>query len=76
MVFFGAPSGPALLSAVGLLVHGRPSASLGFLLGNASMFVAFLDVFGLAFLFFGVARFVATRHRDLHQLNPEDQNRL
>src|SRR6266481_8138579 len=52
----------ALVAAAGLLVDGRPCAPLGFLPADAAMLVAFLDVFGLAFLLVGVAGFVAARH--------------
>src|SRR5882757_2690029 len=50
MVFFGPAAGAALLPAVRFLVHGRPSAPFGLLLRNAAVFVAFLDVLGLALL--------------------------
>jgi hypothetical protein len=50
MILFCTASGSALLAAVRLLVHGRPGASFGFPFGNAAMFVAFLNVFGLALL--------------------------
>src|SRR4029077_7979791 len=63
MVFFRAATGPALLPAVGLFVYGRPGAPFGLLLRNAAVLIAFLDVFGLAFLLVGVTRFVAAGHR-------------
>jgi hypothetical protein len=50
MIFFGPAAGAALLPAVRFLVHGRPSAPFGLVLRNASVFVAFLDVLGLALL--------------------------
>jgi hypothetical protein len=54
MVFSFASAGAGLLAATTLLVDGGPSATLGFFLGNATIFVAFLDVLGLAFLLVGI----------------------
>jgi hypothetical protein len=68
MVFFGPAAGAALLPAVRFLVHGRPSAPFGLLLRNAAVFVAFLDVLGLALLLAGVTGFVAAGHGVLHRL--------
>jgi hypothetical protein len=59
MVFFGPAAGAALLPAMGFFVHGRPGASFGLLLRNAAVFIALLDVFGLAFLFVGVTGLIA-----------------
>src|SRR5262245_29142767 len=58
-----AAPGPALVAAAFLLVDGRPGAPLGFLLADAALLVAFLDVLRLALLAVGVLRFVAARHR-------------
>jgi hypothetical protein len=54
MVFSFASAGAGLLAATTLLVDGGPSKTLGFFLGNATIFVAFLDVLGLAFLLVGI----------------------
>src|ERR1700759_5303918 len=66
MVFFGPAAGAALLPAVRFLVHGRPSAPFRLPFRNAAVFVAFLDVLGLALLLAGVAGFVAAGHGALH----------
>src|ERR1700757_718853 len=70
-IFFRPASGAALLSTVRLLVYGRPGSSLGFLLRNAAMFVALLDMFGLTLLLVGIAGLVSARHGGLHRLNPK-----
>src|ERR1700737_4602385 len=57
----------ALVAAAGFLVDRRPRAPFGFLLADAAMLVSFLDVFGLTFLFVGIAGFVAARHDRLPQ---------
>ena len=54
--------GAALLAAAVLLVDGRPGPRLGFVLGDAPLLVALLDVLGLALLLVGVRRLVAARH--------------
>ena len=43
-----------LVAATAFLVDGGPGTALGFLLGNAAILVAFLDMLGLAFLLFGI----------------------
>src|SRR5690606_5155991 len=53
-VFFPAP-GTGLVAAARFLVHRRPGATLGFLLGNAAVFVSFGDMLGLTLLLVGVA---------------------
>src|SRR5262249_43776554 len=55
-------TGAALLAAVILLVDGGPGAALRLLFGNATLFVAFLNVLGLTLLLVGIAGFVAPRH--------------
>jgi hypothetical protein len=55
----------ALVAAAGLAVDRRPRAPFGFLLADAALLVAFLDVLGLALLLVGVSRFVSTRHDPL-----------
>ncbi len=45
------------LAALVFLFHARPSVALRFLLGGAALFVAFLDVLGIALLFSGVFAF-------------------
>jgi hypothetical protein len=62
VIFLGATTRATLFSAVGFLVDGRPSATLGFLLRNAAMLITFFDVLGLPLLFSRVTRLVATRH--------------
>jgi hypothetical protein len=66
MVLGFPPTGTALFSAVGFFVHGGPSSALGFVLGDATLLVAFLDVFGHPLLFVGVTRFISTGHGNLH----------
>jgi len=62
-VVFGFPAPTArFLSAVRFLVHRRPGAAFGFLLGGTALLVPFLDVLGLAFLLVRVTRFVSSRH--------------
>src|SRR2546430_1663307 len=55
VILFGTSSRPALLAAVSLLVHSRPGAALCFVLGNATLLVAFLDMLGHPLLLAGVA---------------------
>jgi hypothetical protein len=62
MVFALAAAGAAFLTAVANLVYGRPGAALGFVIGNATFFVAFLYVFGHSFLLVRVFIFVASWH--------------
>src|SRR5688572_2775067 len=59
-----APVSPAagLLPAVVDLVHRRPGAALGLVVGHAAALVALLDVLGLAFLLVGILRLVSTWH--------------
>ena len=54
MIFLSAATRAALLPAVGLLVYGRPGAPLGFLLRDATVFIAFLDMLSLSLLLVGV----------------------
>src|SRR5690606_26891798 len=58
----GAPRPTGALAAAGLLVHRRPGAGLGFVLGNALGLVALLDVLGLALLLVGVFVLAASGH--------------
>jgi len=51
MVFGLTAAGTALFAAVRLLVHGRPGAAFGFLLGRSALLVTFLNVLRLALLF-------------------------
>jgi hypothetical protein len=60
-----AATGSAQLAAPGLLVDCRPGAPLGLLLGDAALLIALLDVFGLALLFFCVARFITLSPRGM-----------
>jgi hypothetical protein len=62
MIFLGPAPRTAPLTAVRLLVYGRPSASLRFFGIDATALVAFLDVFGLASLFVRLTRFVSAGH--------------
>jgi hypothetical protein len=57
-----AAAGTALLAATGHLVDRRPGAAFRFPLAAAAMPVAFLDVFGLTFLFAAVTAFVTSWH--------------
>jgi hypothetical protein len=52
----------ALLAAAVGFVDGRPGALFSLFRADALLFVAFLDVFGLALLFAGVAGFIAAGH--------------
>jgi Ca-activated chloride channel homolog len=54
-----------LLGAAVLLVDGGPGAPLGLFLADAALLVAFLYVFGLAFLLAAVGGFIAPGHVDL-----------
>ena len=47
------------------LVHGSPSPTFGFVFGDATILVAFLDVLGLSFFLVGVLRFVSAGHKYL-----------
>jgi hypothetical protein len=53
---------PALLTAARRFIDSGPRAALGFLGPHAPVFVAFLNVFGLALLFAAVAGFVSSWH--------------
>jgi hypothetical protein len=68
MVLRFSSAGTGLLAAVGFLVDGRPGAALSFILGRATLFVAFLDVFGHTLLFVGIAGLISAWHETLHQL--------
>jgi len=46
MVFRGTSPRTASLAAVGFLIHGGPRPPFGFVLRNAALFVAFLDILG------------------------------
>jgi hypothetical protein len=46
MVFRGTSPRTASLAAMGFLIHGRPRPPFGFVLRNAALFVAFLDILG------------------------------
>ena len=63
----GSPALPrpttALLPAASLLVHRRPGPPLSFILGNAPLFVAFLDVLSLSLLLICVSGLIAAWHR-------------
>ena len=48
--FFPAAGTAAFLATSVILVEGRPSTAFRFLLGNATLFVTFRNVVGLAFL--------------------------
>jgi hypothetical protein len=50
---------------MGFFVYGRPGSPFGFLVGNASSFVAFLNVLGLSLLLVCVASFVSAWHHGL-----------
>jgi hypothetical protein len=66
-VVFGLTSaGAALLPAVSFLNYGGPSSALCFVLGDATLLVAFLDVLGHPLLLVGVTRFISTGHGNLH----------
>src|SRR5436190_22318147 len=62
VIFGPAASGATLLAAVGFLVDGGPGSALGFILGDAALFVTFLDMFGHSLLLAGITRFVSTGH--------------
>jgi len=65
VVFGLAASGAALLAAVGFLVDGGPGSALGFILGDAALLVALLDMLGHSLLLVGVTRFVSPGHGNL-----------
>jgi hypothetical protein len=69
MTDFMASARAAFLAATGFFIDGGPGAAFGFLFGGATIFVAFLDVLGLAFLFAGITRLVSTRHDAFLQIN-------
>src|SRR5690606_37870091 len=54
--------GAGLLAAAILLVDRRPCAALGLLVRHPALFVAFLDVLGLALLLVGVGGLVSLAH--------------
>lgn len=56
----------ALFAAAGLGVDGGPSAPLRFVFRHAALFIAFFDVFRLAFLLVGVFAFISSWHRLPH----------
>src|SRR5262249_23722611 len=56
-------AGAAPATAAGHLVYRRPGTALGLAPRHAATFVAFFDIAGLAALFVGVFRFVASGHR-------------
>jgi hypothetical protein len=63
MIFrFSVSTAAGLFAAFVDFIHRRPRAALGLFLRQAALFVAFLDVLGLAFLLVGVLRFVASGH--------------
>jgi hypothetical protein len=62
MILLVATPGAGFLAAAAFLVDRRPGAAFGLLLGDAAVLIAFLDMFGLALLFVGVAALVAARH--------------
>jgi hypothetical protein len=53
---------PLFLPASVRFIHRGPGATLGFVFGDAFLFMDFLNVRGLASLFSSVAGFVSTRH--------------
>lgn len=57
-----ATAGSGLLATTAFLVNGGPGAALGLLLGNATVFVALLDVVSLALLLVGIGGLVTLRH--------------
>jgi hypothetical protein len=61
-VDFFAASRAAFFSTAGHFIDGRPRATLGFFAAQAARFITFFDVSGLAFLFAGIAGFVAFGH--------------
>ena len=65
MVFGLAASGTTLLAAVGFLVDGGPSSALGFIFGDAALFVTLFDMLGHPLLLAGITRFVSTGHGNL-----------
>jgi hypothetical protein len=60
-LFFPA-SGAALFATMRRGIHRRPSAAFGFLLRNATAFVALFNMFRAPLLLVGICRFVPTRH--------------
>src|SRR5437868_5052932 len=62
-----AAAGARLLAAPGLLVHRRPGARLGLVVGHAAGLVALLDVLGLAFLLVRIGRLVTAGHGALRE---------
>jgi hypothetical protein len=56
------PSATWLLAAVMHLVHRRPRSTLSFAFRDATVFIAFFDVFGLTLLFGRVTALVTAWH--------------
>ena len=56
------PSGASFLAAAIIFVNCSPGPALGLVVGYTLIFVAILDVFGLALLFVGVGIFIALGH--------------
>src|ERR1041384_4647199 len=63
LISFFAAAGTALLTAARFFIPRGPGAALSFLLGHASLLVAFFNVFSFTFLFVAVTAFVSFRHR-------------
>lgn len=59
---FALAGATGLLTAAVIFVDGRPGTALGFIFGNAAVFVAFGDVVGFAILLVSVLGFVTTGH--------------
>lgn len=57
-----AAAGTGFVAAAAFLVDSRPGTPFGFLLGDAAILVALLDMLGLAFLLVGIVGFVTFRH--------------
>jgi hypothetical protein len=65
MGFLLTPAGTAFLPAMATLVNRSPGAAFGFFAADTTLFVTFLNVFGLAFLFACIAGFVASWHKTI-----------
>src|SRR4051812_19906705 len=65
MVFRLTASRATLLSAMRLLVHGRPGTALRFALRYTPPFITVFDMFGLTLLLVGVTGFITSRHDHL-----------
>lgn len=61
---FLTPARSALFSAARYFVHCRPGTFLGFFVRDAARFIAYFNVFGLAFLFGGVTGFASLWHEE------------